>query len=70
MFRKTFIRLILVTAVATTSLLVFAATRTVGAAEDNKECSNMQNEECETTKSKNSYMILESFGRTLMNIRG
>jgi len=67
MFRKTFIRLILVTAVATTTLLVFAASKTVqNASNVNKEsCENTK--DCEPTSKKSGYMILESFGRALMS---
>ena len=67
MLRKTFIRLILVIAVATTSLIVFAATREIAEkeAEGKERCENMK--ECEPSGAKNGYMILETFGRVLLS---
>jgi len=64
MFRKTFIRLILVIAVATTTLIVFAA---------RQNAENSRNESCdskkdgETEQNRNEFMILESIGRTLLS---
>ncbi len=64
MFRKTFIRLIMVIAVATTTLIVFAA---------RQNAANSNNESCETKKDgeptqyRSEFMILESIGRTLLS---
>ena len=64
MFRKTFIRLILVIAVATTTLIVFAA---------RQNAANSSNESCESKKEgepgqyRNEFMILETIGRTLLS---
>jgi len=66
MFRKTFIRLILVIAVATTTLIVFAA---------RQNAENSRNESCEAKKDgepgkyRNEFMILESIGRTLLSTK-
>jgi hypothetical protein len=64
MFRKVFIRLILVITVATTTLIVFAA---------RQNAINSMNESCdskkegESTQYRNEFMILESIGRTLLS---
>jgi hypothetical protein len=64
MFRKTFIRLILIIAVATTTLIAFAA---------RQSAVNSRNESCdskkdgEPTQYRNEFMILESLGRTLLS---
>ena len=65
MFRKTFIRLILVIAVATTTLIVFAA---------RQNAENSRNESCNSNKDGEpdqyrSFMILESLGRTLLSTK-
>ena len=64
MFRKAFIRLIMVIAVATTTLIVFAA---------RQNAINSSNESCDSKKNgeparyRNDFMILESLGRTLLS---
>ena len=64
MFRKAFIRLIMVIAVATTTLIVFAA---------RQNAINSRNESCESKKEgeanqyRSEFMILESIGRTLLS---
>jgi hypothetical protein len=64
MFRKAFIRLIMVIAVATTTLIVFAA---------RQNAVNSTNESCESKKDgepaqyTTEFMILESIGRTLIS---
>lgn len=68
MFRKTFIRLILVTMVATTTLLVFAATRNTQLNSDtNKECCDNKKECEEPATNRSGYMILETFSRTFLS---
>jgi len=64
MFRKAFIRLILVIAVATTTLIVFAA---------RQNAINSRNESCDSKKDgepaqyRNEFMILENIGHTLLS---
>jgi len=64
MYRKAFIRLILVIAVATTTLIVFAA---------RQNAINSSNESCDSKKDgepaqyKTEFMILETLGRTLLS---
>lgn len=65
MFRKTFIRLILVIAVASTSLILFSATR--NQANVPKEACSDSNDDCNTDKSKSDLMILESLGRNIIS---
>lgn len=63
MFRKTFIRLILVITVATTTLIVFAARQ--NAENSNVSCESKKDAEPERYRS--AFMILESLGRTLIS---
>ena len=64
MFRKTFIRLILVIALATTALLAFAVRKTIqnqeqiGAEQDGKTG--------ESSSSRSNIMILESIGLSVI----
>ena len=66
MFRKAFIRLILVIAVATTTLIVFAA---------RQNAVNSRNESCDSKKEgepaqyRSEFMLLESLGRTFLSTR-
>lgn len=61
MFRKTFIRLILVIAVATCTLLVVAVRKTI---QNQEQMSAEQNEE--PSASKSNFMILESIGLSVI----
>jgi hypothetical protein len=65
MFRKTFIRLFLVAIVATTSLLVFAATQQEPAKNDSQVCKE-SGSDCESGRTRSEFMILESIGRTIL----
>lgn len=65
MFRKTFIRLILVIMVASASLILFSATRNVTAA--SIEACNENTEDCNIDKSKGDLIILESLGRNIIS---
>ena len=66
MYRKAFIRLILVIAVATTTLIVFAA---------RQNAINSSNESCDSKKDgepaqyRSEFMLLESLGRTFLSTR-
>jgi len=66
MFRKTLVRLFLVTMVVITTLVVFAATRNNQATSGNKECME-SNKDCELSRSRAEFMILESIGRTILS---
>lgn len=65
MFRKTFIRLILIIIVASASLILFSATRNVTAA--SKEACTETTEDCNIDKSKGDLIILESLGRNIIS---
>lgn len=66
MFRKAFIRLILVIAVATTTLIVIAA---------RQNAENSRNESCDSKRDgepsqyRSEFMLLESLGRTFLSTR-
>ena len=66
MFRKTLVRLFLVTMVVTTALVVFAATRNYQETSANKEFRE-SNKDCELSRSRSEFMILEFIGRTIIN---
>ncbi|MBC7851586.1 MAG: hypothetical protein H7Y31_17710 [Chitinophagaceae bacterium] len=63
MFRKTFIRLILATTIATTTLIVFASTRNPQAQRD-ESCAL---KESSPAGYKSSFMILEALGRMVVS---
>ena len=63
MFRKTFIRLIMIIAVATTTLILFAARQIADNAVDKVSCEPKK--ETEPGKYRSEFMILEAIGRTL-----
>lgn len=65
MFRKTFIRLILVIVVASASLILFSATKTVTAT--SKEACSDSNEDSKIDKTKGDLIILESLGRNIIS---
>jgi hypothetical protein len=65
MFRKTFIRLILVIVIASASLILFSATRNEAAA--SKEACSETSEDCKIDKSKGDLIILESLGRNIIS---
>lgn len=65
MFRKTFIRLILVIMVASTTLVVYAAARELNQAAKVKECTEGVGDQ-NTEKPRSDFFILESLQRTLM----
>ncbi len=65
MFRKTFIRLFLVTLVATASLLVFAATHQEQVKNESQVCKESNND-CESGRFKNEFMIFESISRSIL----
>lgn len=67
MFRKTFIRLILVIMVASTTLVVFAAARQLNQAATREECKEGVGEE-KTDKNRSDFFILESLQRTLLMV--
>lgn len=70
MFRKTAIRLFLLTMVAITALIVFAAaTNNQRVDTSNKECIE-SDKECKQYSHKTEFMILESIGRTLIKNTG
>lgn len=64
MFRKTFIRLILVIALATTALLAFAVRKTI----QNQEQIGVEQEgkTGESSSSRSNIMILESIGLSVI----
>lgn len=64
MFRRTFIRLILVIAVATCALLAFAAAKTHSAEEQASKEKNEQR--IESTSTKSNFLILESIGLSMI----
>lgn len=64
MLRKTFIRLVMIMAVATTSLVVFAAWQN-SQTSSTESCESKKDEE--SKPKKNEFLILESIGRTLMS---
>ncbi len=65
MFRKAFIRLILVIMIASTTLVVFAAARQMNQAATAREC-NEGTDDQNTEKPRSDFFILESLQRTLM----
>lgn len=65
MLRKTFIRLILIMAVATTSLIVFASTRSSSV--EAEQCCDT-GKEGEKPHGKSEWMILETISRSMMNL--
>ena len=65
MFRKVFIRLILVIMIASTTLVVFAAARQMNQAAAAKECNEGADDQ-NTEKPRSDFFILESLQRTLM----
>ncbi len=65
MFRKTFIRLVLVMMVALTTLLVFAFTRPVPA--DNEQCCD-NGKDCGKPRLRTEWMILETISRSMMSL--
>ncbi len=65
MFRKTFIRLFLVTILALTALVIFAVANNKFSNDQNKECSESTKEG--SSRSRSEFMILESIGRTIIN---
>lgn len=65
MFRKTFIRLILVIMIASTTLVVFAAARQLNQAAANQECKEGVGED-KAEQNRTDFSILESLQRTLL----
>lgn len=67
MFRKTFIRLILVIMVASTTLVVFAAARQLNQTATREECKESVGED-KADKNRTDFFILESLQRTLLMV--